>query len=150
MTWEQEKEEIARDITSRLYKDGYIETIFNTKNPKRMEEGWILKSGIWVPWYLNLRPIGASPKLLADIGYALALMFENEMLECNKILGVDMAGIPIATATSIVNVERRGFELPFAYTRPLPTREKPRTADAMKLLLSDSEKGYAWGEHELM
>jgi hypothetical protein len=91
-----------------------------------------------------MRPIGDTPELLADIGYALALMFENEMPDCNKILGVDMAGIPIATATSIVSNERRHIKLPFAYTRPLGGGLKTRTAEETK------EKLKEWGGHELI
>jgi orotate phosphoribosyltransferase len=132
MSWEAEKEEIARDLAPRLYEGQFIETIYNARDEKKRKNGWLLKSGPWSPWFLNLRPIGDEPRLLADIGYALALVFENEMPECNKIVGVEMAGIPIAVATSIVNLERRGFELPFCYTRPLPGKARtPEEAEEM-------------------
>jgi orotate phosphoribosyltransferase len=139
MSWEKQKEEMVTDLTPRLYDDTYIESIFQAREEKHEKEGWHLKKkryrqdGDWSPWFLNLRPIGASPRLLADIGYALGLMFENEMPECNKILGVEMAGIPIATATSMVSLERRGVELPFAYTRPLEKKVR-NPIEALNLL----------------
>ena len=155
--WEKLKEEIMMGLTPRLHKDVYIETIFNARDTKNSEEGWHLKKkkyrpdGDWSPWFLNLRPIGDSPKLLYDVGYALGLMFEKEMPECNKILGVEMAGIPIATATSMASLETRGVELPFTYTRPL--EKKPRSPEeALNILKEMKDAGLLtkYGEKNLV
>jgi len=155
--WNSQKEEMVIDLTPRLYDDVYIETIFNARDNKNQNEGWHLKKkryredGDWSPWFLNLRPIGASPRLLADVGEALGLMFENDMAECNKILGVEMAGIPIATATSMVSLERRGIELPFAYTRPLEKKVR-NPVEAFNLLKEMMDKGELtkYGEKNLI
>ena len=47
MDWAKEKEKMAADITKRLYKEGFVETIFNTPDEYFRKNGWTLKSGIW-------------------------------------------------------------------------------------------------------
>ena len=129
--WEEQKIELARDLTPRLYSGQYLQSIFNAWEERHQNGGWILKNKDWSPYFLNMRPIGNSPDLLADVAFAMALLHENEMPDVNKVVGVEMAGIPIATATSMINHERRGFSLPFCYTRPLdryPTEEELKKA----------------------
>lgn len=106
----KEKEKEGREITEQLYENGMILTWFKDK-----PEGWTLVSGIWSPFYINLRNIGCYPQLLNKIGIAMGNMIINE-LGCNnnnKIVGIASAGVPIATV--IANYTR----LPLCYTRKL-------------------------------
>ena len=148
MTWEQEKEALARDLTQRLYRGEFIQTLWNTTNTKFQKKGWDLKSGIWSPWFLNLRPIGKDPQLVADVGYAMALTMENEIPDTTRILGVEMAGVPIAAASSVAYLERAGKKMPFSYTRPLP--EKPRDSTEAAKILSDFSEASAYGMKEFV
>jgi len=148
MTWEQEKYQLGREITEGLYESNFIKTVYNAEEQKFRDQGFILKNGSWSPWFLNLRPIGDAPELLDRIAYALALMMENEMPECNKIVGVEMAGIPIATATSMVSFERRGRPIPFCYTRPLPV--KLRTYEEVRKFFEKERSEEGYGVKELV
>ena len=73
----RDKQERAKNILLDLYRYGFVETIFNTQDPKHFD-GWTLKNGSWSPWYLNLRPIGSEPRLLNNIGYTMNLMLQEE------------------------------------------------------------------------
>ena len=120
--------EAARSILIGLYRAGLIETLFHCRDMQRAQQGWTLKSGIWSPLYINLRPIGAHPELLAEIGAALAEMIHGCCPRADLLLGVHMAGIPLATAAALAD-RRAGGGLSFAYTRPFPGGRSPRTPE---------------------
>lgn len=148
MVW-KEKQEQAKDILQDLYRLGFVETIFNTLDSKHYD-GWILKNRSWSPWYLNLRPIGSEPRLLNQIGHSMNLMLQEEVPDLDQIVGVEMAGIPIATISGASDQGQRF--IPFAYTRPLPegkvrTLEKAREALAR---LEEENKYDEWGGHQLV
>ena len=82
--YKHQKEEYARDITLGLYRKGFIETLWNTESKEHAEKGWTLKGGIWSPFYINLRPIGSEPELVAKIGKALSLFFIHSSPPINK------------------------------------------------------------------
>ncbi len=142
--YKNQKEKYAREVTLELYEKGFIQTLYNGKSEKR-DEGWILKNGSWSPLYINLRQIGDEPMLVEKIGKALSLMFisEEAFTYCNKVVGIEMAGIPIAVATSIAGKISGEDSIPYLYTRPLA--EKVRTVEEACALL-EKERAGDYGE----
>ena len=64
-------------------------------------EGWTLYSGLWSPFYIQLRILSSFPVTLKKIGQALGTLVKEEAPHINRLVGVAFAGIPIATAMSI-------------------------------------------------
>ena len=79
-----------KEIFIELYKRGLIKTI------RHKPEGWKLVSGIWSPFYIQLRLLPSHPDLLNEIGILLG---EKIKSFGNKLLGIAMAGIPISPST---------------------------------------------------
>ncbi len=115
-----------REIFAELYRRGLIKTL------KQKPEGWKLLSGIWSPFYIQLRLLPSYPSLLNEIG---RLLGERIKGYGNKLLGIAMAGIPIATAISLHTL------MPLCYTRKISGVKK----------IDELEK-YAsqYGEHSLV
>ena len=145
VSYEHEKENSAREITTSLYEKGFIQTLWNAEG-EHADTGWTLKNGSWSPLYINLRQIGNDPKIADKIGIALSLMLhEDENLkDCNKVVGIEMAGIPIAVAASLSCYNLRGEIRPYLYTRPLA--EKVRTVEEARTLLEREKAGGGYGE----
>jgi len=99
-------EERARRITIALYEKGMIKTWFNHK-----PEGWTLVSGLWSPFYIQLRALGSYPSLLKEVGETISQLLSEQIPEVTRIVGIAMAGIPIAVAASLAS------GLPSAFTR---------------------------------
>lgn len=146
MNWESDKEAIIQELTPELYETQHIETLWNAKREEFREKGWTLKSGIWSPWFLNLRPLPSHPELFSKVGYVMAQLYQNEMPDCDRILGVEMAGIPIASATTTEGFSHLGIEIPMCYTRPLG--DKARTPHDAEILLKKYKELY--GEKSLV
>jgi orotate phosphoribosyltransferase len=111
MSWEFEKEKLGEELTHMLYDSGMIQTWFRDK-----PEGWVLKSGIWSPFFIQLRLITSlrnSRQILGKVGYAMGRMIQEEIPSANKTLGIAVAGIPLATAITMTC----GF--PHLYNRKL-------------------------------
>jgi len=81
-------------IIRALHKHGFIKTI------EDKPEGWILKSGVWSPIYINLRQLSSQPTLLYRIAGEIGLQIEE--VDCDAVVGVPMTGIPIATAVGLI------------------------------------------------
>ncbi len=64
-------------------------------------EGWTLYSGLWSPFYIQLRILSSFPETLAKVGKALGALVKEEAPHINRLVGIAFAGIPIATAMSI-------------------------------------------------
>jgi orotate phosphoribosyltransferase len=86
------KVEILRDI----YQNRMILTSTRDK-----PEGWQLVSGLWSPFYIQLRIMSSFPNTLQKVGIALAELLQEEAPQVNRIVGIAFAGVPIATITSI-------------------------------------------------
>ena len=108
MSWKLEKERLGKEIVCSLYEKRMIKTWYRDK-----PEGWVLISGIWSPFYIQLRLLSSYPELLKKIGYAMGKMIKEEAQGVNKVVGVAMAGLPIATAIAL------SHEISSAFTRKL-------------------------------
>lgn len=128
--WENYKENQGKIIIERLYADGMIKTWYRDK-----PEGWTLVSGLWSPFYVQLRPLPLHPELLSHVGFVLGQLMHKECPDVDGIIGVAMAGIPIATAISIE------AKIPSGYTRKI---EGVKTKEDFSRFI----KGY--GEHSLV
>lgn len=94
--------ELAQDLIAA----GLLKTWYRAR-----PEGWTLVSGIWSPFYVQLRPLVSHPALLRRIGVALAALLEAEVPAATRLVGIAMAGIPLAVATSLES------GIPAAFTR---------------------------------
>jgi len=129
MTWKDEKEELGNEITCLLYEKGLLKTWYRD-NPR----GWTLVSGLWSPFYIQLRPLASYPDLLRKVGYALGKIITEECKDVNKVVGVAMTGIPLASAVALLT------GIPSLWTRKIDVRS-----------LGDFEKYIqSYGEHTLV
>ena len=134
MPWKDEKEELGKEITCLLYEKGLIKTWYRD-NPR----GWMLVSGLWSPFYIQLRPLASYPELLEKVGYALGRIIKEECKEVNKVVGVAMTGIPIASAIAIL------AGIPSLWTRKIGVRSSD---EFEKYILSYGEHTLVEGEFE--
>jgi orotate phosphoribosyltransferase len=130
MNWEEEKRRIGKELVRALYHHGLIRTWYRD-NP----QGWRLVSGLWSPLYIQLRPLSSYPELLKTVGGALGRLIAEECSDLTRVIGVATAGIPIATAISLM------ANIPSCFTRRL---EGVRSLQDLNQLL----KGY--GEHSMI
>jgi uridine monophosphate synthetase len=130
VTWTVEKEFLGKEITELLYEKRLIRTWYRDE-----PQGWTLISGIWSPFYIQLRPLCSFPDILRKVGTAMGKMIQNEIPETNKVVGVAMAGIPIATAIALVE------DIPGTFTRKL---EGVRTLKDLQTVIKQ------YGEHALL
>ena len=129
MTWKDAKEELGKEITRLLYQNGLIKTWYRD-NPN----GWKLVSGLWSPFYIQLRPLPSYPELLRKVGYALGKIVREECRDVNKVVGVAMTGIPIACAITMQE------DIPSLWTRKIDVR----SLDEFKKNIQ------SYGEHTLV
>lgn len=101
-------EERAKKIIFSLYEHGMIRTWYRHK-----PEGWILLSGIWSPFYIQLRTVCSYPSVLNEIGEVMSQLLRENVPKATRMVGIAMTGIPIAVATSLVS------GLPSAFTRKI-------------------------------
>ncbi|MHA3963897.1 MAG: orotate phosphoribosyltransferase [Candidatus Thorarchaeota archaeon SMTZ1-45] len=89
-------EDIKKSIMQDIYENRMLLTSIRDK-----PEGWTLYSGLWSPFYIQLRILSSFPVTLKKIGQALGTLVKEEAPHINRLVGVAFAGIPIATAMSI-------------------------------------------------
>ncbi len=106
MDWPTHKDRLGCEIVRLLYENKMILTWYRDK-----PSGWHLHSGKWSPFYIHLRELSSHPEILRKIGYSLNLLIKEEMPDTDLIVGLAMAGIPIATAISLEG------NIPAAFTR---------------------------------
>ncbi len=64
-------------------------------------EGWTLHSGIWSPFYIQLRELCSHPESVKKVGEALSILIKEQAPDVNRLVGIAFAGVPIATSVSL-------------------------------------------------
>lgn len=123
------KQEAGRELMRGLYTSGLFRTWLRDK-----PEGWELVSGLWSPFYIQLRHLSSYPSLLSLAGGALAEVIRHEAPDVSKLVGIATGGIPLSTAVSLAS------GIPMGYTRKL---DGVRSA-------ADLQDAGQYGEHALV
>ncbi len=130
MSWETEKEKAAREIVTLLYENRMIRTFYRDR-----PEGWTLISGLYSPMYIQLRPMASYPLVFENVCRAMARMIREETPQVTRIVGIAMAGVPIAAGMALCG------GLPAGFTRKM---ENVKTLDAFNKAIAQ------YGEHSLV
>jgi orotate phosphoribosyltransferase len=132
LKWTIEKDKLGRKFSKLLYKYGLIKTWYKDK-----PSGWTLVSGLWSPFYVQLRPLSSCKDaryLLEFAGKSIWKIIQHEAPHVTKLLGIAFSGIPIALATTMVS------GIPSCYTRKIDVK-----------ISYDFQKGiYGYGEHSFV
>ena len=94
-----DREQKGKEIIKLLYDEGMIETWY-----KGNSKGYTLVSGIWSPFYINMRPVGSkknSKEVLDKVGVAIGELIKEEIPYITRVVGLYIAGIPLATAVTM-------------------------------------------------
>ncbi len=121
---------LKTQIMSDIYQNRMLLTATRDKT-----EGWKLISGLWSPFYIQLRHISSFPETLRCVGQALDLLLKEKAPHINKIVGIAFAGVPIATALSLQS------GIPACHTRKLTG---VKTEEELHNALSE------YGQHSLV
>ncbi len=89
-------EDLKKSIMQEIYENRMLLTSVRDK-----PEGWTLHSGLWSPFYIQLRILSSFPETLEKVGQALGTLIKEEAPHINRLVGIAFAGIPIATAMSL-------------------------------------------------
>jgi orotate phosphoribosyltransferase len=130
MPWETEKEELAKEIVQLLYERRMIRTFFRDR-----PEGWTLISGLYSPVYIQLRPLASYPDVFEKVCLAMFRLLAEEAPAVSKVIGIAMAGVPVAAGLAVVG------GIPAGFTRKI---EGVKSVDALRKAISD------YGEHALL
>ncbi|NWF96350.1 MAG: hypothetical protein HXY34_09430 [Candidatus Thorarchaeota archaeon] len=123
-------ETVKRSIMAGIYANRMLLTAERDR-----PEGWKLVSGLWSPFYIQLRLLSSYPEILKLAGTAIAETIREQAPEVNRLVGIAFAGVPIATAASIAS------GIPACHTRKvLGVRNE---ADMQKALAE-------YGQHSLV
>jgi len=87
---------LKKNIMQDIYENRMLLTSTRDK-----PEGWTLHSGLWSPFYIQLRILSSFPETLQKVGQALGELVKEEAPHINRLVGIAFAGIPIATAMSL-------------------------------------------------
>lgn len=129
MSWKEEKEAFAREILTLLYENRMIRTFYRDK-----AEGWTLVSGLYSPLYIQLRPLVSYPRVFEKVCRAMSRMVAEEAPEITKVIGIAMAGVPIAAGMSLLGI-------PAGFTRKM---DNVKSLDSFKKAITK------YGEHSLL
>lgn len=140
-------EEWAEKLFVPLYQERYTQTLWNTDDPDKQQNGWVLKSGVWAPWFFNMRPVGSSAELFYGCCAAMASLILAH--DIDMLIAVEMAGINLSGGMAVASYLNEKTERPIGYTRPLP--KKVRTpVEAMQLLQSIEADVASYGQKEFV
>lgn len=112
----ENREALGKEIMYDLLKEKMILTWYRDK-----PEGWFMASGLWSPFYLNIRVISSYPELYKKAAKAINLLLDDIGIKPNgkdKLVGIAMAGMPLANAITFIT------GIPSLYTRKLPEEVK--------------------------
>jgi uridine monophosphate synthetase len=136
-------EKLGKEIIQDLYREGMIRTWYRDK-----PDGFTLASGMYSPFYINLRLISSVPsgsiELYRKAGEAVGLMLKNAGFVADgihRIVGVAMAGIPLANAVTL------NMGIPSLYTRKLPEDVKT-PEDVEEYIRAHGQKALVEGDFE--
>ncbi|MHA1935608.1 MAG: orotate phosphoribosyltransferase [Candidatus Thorarchaeota archaeon] len=121
-------------LKQKIMRDIYKNRMMLTSSRDR-PEGWTMISGLWSPFYLQLRVLSSFPKTLKLIGQAMSAFLEDKVPDVNKLVGIAFAGVPIATAISLES------GLPACHTRKI---QGVRTMEDFQRALAE------YGQHALI
>lgn len=107
--WPTRRAQLARDLITRLYKDGLFRTWLRDR-----PEGWELVSGTWSPFYITMRVIPSRPELFRQVIGSLGELIKHEVPEANQLLGLAATGIPLAAAVGFAE------GIPMSFNRKVP------------------------------
>jgi orotate phosphoribosyltransferase len=130
MSWTTEKERAAKEVVSLLYENRMIRTFYRDR-----PEGWTLVSGLYSPLYIQLRPLISYPSAFEKVCLAMTQMLEEEAPRITKVIGIAMAGIPIAAGMALTG------GIPAGFTRKM---ENAKSVEAFKQAIA------SYGEHALI
>lgn len=117
----------------RIVMEGIYENRMLLTAKRDKPEGWILISGIWSPFYIQLRLISSYPDVLSKAAQAMTLLLREQAPHVNKLVGIAFAGIPIATAISLKS------GIPSCHTRKVT-----KSIEELRQALSE------YGQHSLV
>jgi orotate phosphoribosyltransferase len=130
MTWIEAKEQAAQEILRLLYENRMIRTYYRDR-----PEGWTLVSGLYSPLYIQLRPLISYPLVFEKVCKAMVRLVREEAPEITKVIGIAMAGVPIAAGMSVAG------GIPAGFTRKM---------DNVKSLAQFREVIATYGEHAML
>jgi len=130
MSWIEEKKKAAAEIVTLLYENRMIRTFYRDK-----PEGWMLISGLYSPLYIQLRPLVSYPDVFSKVCHAMCRLVREESPGITKVIGIAMAGVPIAAGMSVAG------GIPAGFTRKM---------ENVKSLASFREAISSYGEHALL
>lgn len=130
MAWEDEKKHAAREILTLLYENKMIRTFYRDR-----PQGWVLISGLYSPLYIQLRPLASFPAVFKKVCEAMARMMKEEAPKVNRVVGIAMAGVPIAAGMALAG------GIPAGFTRKM---ENVKSLDSFRKAIEN------YGEHALL
>ena len=101
-------QQLKTEVMQGIYENRMLLT-----SERDRPEGWRLISGIWSPFYIQLRLISSFPDTLSKAAKAMTMLLKEEAPHVNKIVGIAFAGVSIATAVSLES------NLPASHTRKI-------------------------------
>lgn len=104
MAWNMEKESLGREILQLLYENRMIRTFYRDR-----PEGWTLISGLYSPLYIQLRPLASYPAVFEKVCHALGRLVHEEAAGITRVIGIAMAGVPLAAGMAITGGIPAGF-----------------------------------------
>jgi uridine monophosphate synthetase len=130
MSWKKEKESLGQELLRLLYEHRMIRTFYRDR-----PEGWTLISGLYSPLYIQLRPLASYPVVFEKVCHALGKMVREEAGDITRVIGIAMAGVPLAAGMAIT------AGIPAGFTRKI---ENVKSAAAFREVIA------RYGEHNVL